>query len=25
VTRNTADFTGIAGLDVLNPWMPTRA
>ena len=25
VTRNVADFTGIAGLDVLNPWMPTRA
>ena len=25
VTRNMADFTGIAGLDVLNPWMPTRA
>jgi hypothetical protein len=25
VTRNVADFTGIDGLGVLNPWMPTRA
>ena len=22
VTRNVADFTGIEGLDVLNPWLP---
>ena len=25
VTRNTADFTGIAGLDLLNPWISARA
>jgi predicted nucleic acid-binding protein len=22
VTRNVADFTGIDGLEVINPWLP---